>query len=409
MVSETARRLKTIQREEGVKYAINKALRYAYDQLYVDSLAGIILKTAGGLELHHQEVSKNVNSHRYSGSEIIHVDQPQGTGPIPDVIQKQIGAHQIPPRDLFEVQDAKIAGRTPQRMTADGRFILDRPFRKRTIQRDIRRDIQDTSAFTVFRNQILRKPVLNLDKAILYNRSTAFHHWFCEFLTQLQTIDEHFSNPEGDINIIVPADSPSWVYNSLNHLGYDQDSIVDWNHEPININHLFLPIPRFIGGVNGWKIFSRSACHWLRDRLQTQAKKESTLWGETSKRVYISRNDARQRKVTNETELMSILNQFGFEKYQLTQLSILDQVALFSNADLVVAPHGAGLTNILYSQDLSVIELFGNPETNIKIGPHYCLLSNTLNFNYRYIICGSNDENITVNPTSVIDAIESIS
>jgi capsular polysaccharide biosynthesis protein len=242
----------------------------------------------------------------------------------------------------------------------------------------------------------------------MYNRSTAFHHWFCEFLTQLQTIDQHIANPERDVNIIIPADSPSWVYESLDHLGYDQNSIVDWSGEPMRINRLFVPIPRFVSGVDGWKIFSQSACQWLRDRLQVKAKKESTMWGETPQRVYISRNDAAQRRVDNEAELVESLNQYGFEKYQLTQLSILDQVSLFSNADLVLAPHGAGLTNIVYSEDLTVIELFGDPETDIKIGPHYCLLSNALDFDYRYLICESNDKDIIVNPATIEKTINSI-
>jgi len=34
-----------------------------------------------------------------------------------------------------------------------------------------------------------------------------------------------------------------------------------------------------------------------------------------------------------------------------------DQVRLFSQAEIVVAPHGAGLTNILFAENLIVIEL----------------------------------------------------
>jgi len=408
MIAEKAHTLEEIRREEGVATALQKVAAHSYNHILPGVRAGAILKISGGLGLQHPETGQDVNSYRHKGGETIQIDQPQGIGPVPDVIQKQVGTHQIPPRDIFEVKNAKIAGRTPQRMTEKGRFIFDRPFRKETVRRDIRRDIRDTNVFSVFRNQILKEPILNLDKAVLYNRSTAFHHWFCEFLTQLQVIDEHVVNPEGNINIIIPADSPSWVYESLNYLEYNQNSIVDWDGDPMSISCLFIPIPRFVGGVDGWKIFSQSACEWLRDRLQAQAKKESTLWGETPQRVYISRNDAEQRRLENETELMASLSEFGFKKYQLTQLSILDQVSLFSNANLVVGPHGAGLTNILYSEDLSVIELFGNPETDIKIGPHYCLLSNTLDFDYRYMICDSDNKDINVDIASAVEVIKSV-
>jgi len=38
-------------------------------------------------------------------------------------------------------------------------------------------------------------------------------------------------------------------------------------------------------------------------------------------------------------------------------MSFSDQVRLFSQAEIVVAPHGAGLTNILFAENLIVIEL----------------------------------------------------
>lgn len=174
------------------------------------------------------------------------------------------------------------------------------------------------------------------------------------------------------------------------------------------IDRLFVPTPRFINGRVGWNKLSKSACQWLRGRLQAQAKKKSKLWGKTPRYVYISRNDARQRQVENEAELIKSLNQFGFRKYQLTRLSILDQVSLFFNADIVVAPHGAGLTNIIYSDNLSVVELFGDPETNVAKGPHFYLLSNILEFDYQYIVCESNDKNIRANPRLITKVIETI-
>ncbi|WP_164729811.1 glycosyltransferase family 61 protein [Rhodomicrobium lacus] len=68
------------------------------------------------------------------------------------------------------------------------------------------------------------------------------------------------------------------------------------------------------------------------------------------KRLYISRNDARLRRVLNEEQLLPILQAFGFERLVLGKLPIERQVALFRNAEAIVAPHGAGLAHIAWAK-----------------------------------------------------------
>lgn len=53
------------------------------------------------------------------------------------------------------------------------------------------------------------------------------------------------------------------------------------------------------------------------------------------------------------------MSPLGFVAYTLEDMSFSDQVRLLSQAEMVVAAHGAGLTNIIFSQNLIVIELFG--------------------------------------------------
>ncbi|MBT3070621.1 glycosyltransferase family 61 protein [Rhodomicrobium sp. Az07] len=77
------------------------------------------------------------------------------------------------------------------------------------------------------------------------------------------------------------------------------------------------------------------------------------------KRLYISRNDARLRRVLNEDDLLPVLKSFGFERVLLGKLPIERQVALFRNAEAVVAPHGAGLAHIAWAKPgAKVRELF---------------------------------------------------
>lgn len=68
-----------------------------------------------------------------------------------------------------------------------------------------------------------------------------------------------------------------------------------------------------------------------------------------SKRLYISRGDAWRRRVRNEVDLMDLLEPFGFEMITMEGLSLLDQANLFRQLDVVISPHGAALTNLIFS------------------------------------------------------------
>ena len=68
-----------------------------------------------------------------------------------------------------------------------------------------------------------------------------------------------------------------------------------------------------------------------------------------SRRIYISRDDARYRRVQNENALLAQVDHYGFERVLLSQLSFSEQIQLFASADAVMAPHGAGLANLVFS------------------------------------------------------------
>jgi capsular polysaccharide biosynthesis protein len=77
------------------------------------------------------------------------------------------------------------------------------------------------------------------------------------------------------------------------------------------------------------------------------------------KRIYISRNDARLRRVRNEEKICSLLEARGFQRVALAGLPIARQVQLFRQADAVVAPHGAGLAHTAWCKPgTKIIEFF---------------------------------------------------
>ncbi len=66
-------------------------------------------------------------------------------------------------------------------------------------------------------------------------------------------------------------------------------------------------------------------------------------------KIYINRLDFSIRQLLNEDEVIRCVENHGFTSISLTGLSVAQQVALFRRATHIIAPHGAGSTNILFS------------------------------------------------------------
>lgn len=78
---------------------------------------------------------------------------------------------------------------------------------------------------------------------------------------------------------------------------------------------------------------------------------------EPCEKFYISRSLSKLRQVENEEALTAHLTARGFRVVHLENMSPQEQIALFSEAKYIVAPHGAGLTNLIYANAPNVIEL----------------------------------------------------
>ena len=76
-------------------------------------------------------------------------------------------------------------------------------------------------------------------------------------------------------------------------------------------------------------------------------------------KIYLSRSGQQRRRLLNEAELAIRLKDLGFVTIQPERISVAEQAALFSAARCVVAPHGAGLTNMVFAPPgARLLELF---------------------------------------------------
>lgn len=98
------------------------------------------------------------------------------------------------------------------------------------------------------------------------------------------------------------------------------------------------------------------------------------------KRIYISRMKAQHSRPLNEAQVIELLDKYGFCPYFLEDLSFEDQVKLLHQASIVVAPHGAGLTNLIFAGKIKVIELLSR-----AVQPTFFFLSQIVAQEYFYL------------------------
>jgi capsular polysaccharide biosynthesis protein len=107
--------------------------------------------------------------------------------------------------------------------------------------------------------------------------------------------------------------------------------------------------------------------------------------GRGSDRVYISRRDARRRRIANEEALLPLLERFGFQVIRAESCSFSEQVRLAHGARYLVSNHGAGLTNMLFMEPgTSVLELRHATDSEANC---YFALAGQLGLRYLYQTC----------------------
>jgi len=104
--------------------------------------------------------------------------------------------------------------------------------------------------------------------------------------------------------------------------------------------------------------FTPEAIAYLRATILTKLEAQSPL-RLMSRKIYISRRDSTSRRILNEAEIEARLRKLGFECLCLGEMPVLDQLRAFAEARIVVAAHGASLTNIAFSSaGSSMVEIF---------------------------------------------------
>ncbi len=173
----------------------------------------------------------------------------------------------------------------------------------------------------------------------------SYFHWMLETVPQILVATQN-DNVKPDALYVDM--SCQFQKELLDLMGFGADRLIPANQFTIVRAHRLIVPPR-------WDAFENCP-PWVVPLLRRAFLRSERP---ASRRLYVSRGDAKGRRVTNEDDLTRVLAAEGFETVLLHGRSVREQIELFSEAAIVVAPHGAALTNIAFCLPQSaLIELF---------------------------------------------------
>ena len=97
------------------------------------------------------------------------------------------------------------------------------------------------------------------------------------------------------------------------------------------------------------------------------------------KNIYISRKDSGNRVMLNEDSVESFFKTKGYHVISLSGLSVDDQILIFNGAEKIVAPHGAGLSNIIFCKKGTKVLEFSFEGYN---NPCFIRIAQAINLDY---------------------------
>lgn len=301
--------------------------------------------------------------------------------------------HENPPVTVAELEGFSISSRYLELVSPDGKIV------------------EEYSAFvsdnrgSSYRSELL----LTLKQArkegcyasiMDYWANDNYYMWCVNSLTRLWALERCGLR---DFKLLLPRALRPYHAQSLKLLGYDRSRIEYVEDKCYEVERLYMP-----SFTRKRPYAHREAIQWIRRRMIDGLPPAERSDGR--RKLYLSRKNTRWRRLLNEEDLAAALHGRGFESVKCDQLSVAAQLRMFSQADCVVAVHGAALTNVAWMRPgTSVIEIY--PQSRYKAS--YWLLANAAGVRYGCIASDTeipsferSKMDLTVNVADVLVGLE---
>lgn len=216
--------------------------------------------------------------------------------------------------------------------------------------------------------------------------SGGYYHWFCDVLPRIYVLKDSIKN----YCLLLPNNSSlgQIFLESLKILEITPKEIVFIDgRELLKIKNLSIVTHTCTPGY-----INDTLMQGVRDLFYEKLSLTKNTGNE--RKIYISREKARFRKILNEQEVQSVMKKFNYEIIHYEDMCLQEQIEITSSAKFMVSLHGAGLTNVLFLPPNSSVLEFRRDK--IYHNQCYWHLTGSLNHKYYYLFGKPDNEDLVI-------------
>jgi GT2 family glycosyltransferase/capsular polysaccharide biosynthesis protein len=188
-------------------------------------------------------------------------------------------------------------------------------------------------------------------------RTDNFWHWTIEALSKV--VMARACGFDGYYIVPPKFNCSGFIRDSLELMGITPDRVCVYDGRPLRVERIYLP--QFIQGSHQLTEFPVVIDELRRVLLHSRMPTRYSF-----DRIYIARDDPKlNRRIVNETELLSLLFKYGFQRVVMEHFSLQEQISIANGANFIIAPHGAGAVHSMFMPGRSTfVELFPTTYVN---------------------------------------------
>jgi len=226
-----------------------------------------------------------------------------------------------------------------------------------------------------------------------------YYHWICESIFRLWMVRDKIDK----LVLVLPEfyKDADFIMGSLAPFNIKNVYFIP-NGKSLLVKNLCLPqIKPVCDSYNAKHL--KEVSNFYRNYVLSKLQKSESK----TEKLYVSRQFANRRKVINETEILVILEKFGFAIFYPEQYSFIEQVAIFADVKYLVGEHGSGLTNLLFMrQGATVLELHKSKINDFDHpSPLFWYMAHALQINYYHQVCQTHGKEDYFEGDYIVDTV----